>query len=261
MSNLGELQPRYEDMRMIFDTVLRSLEHEDSKANRLIVVMAFITVASATIFAHLYTPAKSAWEFGIGHMDWVAVFFYIYLGLVLLGTLFVMAALGPRLNIPRVWPRSATPPSRLFFWKIAETDRKQWMKHVLETDAQELRELITEDLASEAHLLAQKNSYKVSMMSIGRHLYRYSFATLLAFVAFGLTHSGMLGLGIVLLCLALIFMHHAFEVYRLPKSPTGGRSLDRCICLKPFAEQPFASVMLVIGLVLFALSLSFLCLS
>lgn len=212
MSRSGEFR-RYDAAKMSFDTILRSLEHEDAKANRLIVAMAFITAASALIFANLYTPEKYAWQFGITQMAWIALFFYFYLGLVLLGTLSVMAALGPKLNVPRRWPRKV---SHLFFLKIAEMNRKNW-ERLFDKSDQELENTFRGDLIYEAHLLAEKNRYKVSMMVLGRVLYRFSFAALITFVSLGLTYSVWSGFGLAFFLISLIVLHYSFEESSLPE--------------------------------------------
>ena len=90
---------RLDAAKIGFDNIMRSLEHEDSKANRIVVAMAFITAASAVVFTHLHTVGGS-WTLATGQTNWVAWFFGIYVGLVLLGTLFLLAALGPRFHIP-----------------------------------------------------------------------------------------------------------------------------------------------------------------
>lgn len=227
---------RFDLAKMSFDNVLRSLEYEDAKASRLIIAMAFIAAVSATVFVNLYDPIESTWQFGLTQMAWVASFFYLYLVLTLLGTLFIVAAFGPRLYLPHPWRSEAseqnnepsqnvTPESRLFFKKIAETDLIKWIEHVRDTDIIELEKQYLNDLIYEAHLLSQKNSYKVQMMGIGRYLYRYSFPALTAFAAIGLTSTMYLGFGISLLCLSSISLHNIAEVLVFPKNLTGYKSI------------------------------------
>lgn len=254
---------RLEAARMGYDDVMRSLEHEDSKANRILVAMAFITTASSIVFVYLHA-LPSGWTIGISQTSWVALFFGIYVGLVLIGTLCMLAALGPRHHIPAEWGTSSgcLPKSRLFFQKIAEVTREEWQNHMQTTDLEQLEKLIENDLIYETHLLSQKNRYKVQMMAVGKELYRWSFIPLMAFVTFGLAGNSILAFGLFVLFFAVALVHKGIEDGLAPERLAGSGPLSWVLIARSLYQgRPAVKVKLAIGVLLFVLSVILIILS
>ena len=108
------------------------------------------------------------------------------------------------------------------------------------------------------HLLAQKNSRKVFMMGVGRDIYRYSLAALLAFVALGMTHNGWLALGISLFCIVGICIHHVFEVSALPEKQKGNQKYTGPTSWSSIANHVWTNNRLIIVILIGLLILSFL---
>lgn len=199
--------------RLSFDTVLQSLDHEDDKANRLIIAMAFIAAAAAAIFNKLFTPDAHKW----GDFDAAAISFGIFMGLIALGSLSVLAALGPKFHIPSKWKEKGIP-SRLFFQHIAGLSEEKWRSHLSETPEHELQRLYEKDLVLETWLLAQKNDYKVFMLSLGAWLFKHSFIALGLYLAVDIDPGFLSSTGWGIAFAALVFFHDVSERLMLPEN-------------------------------------------
>ena len=90
--------------RESFKEVLASDQHEDSKAQRILTAMAFLTAAAGVIFAELSRAeigASLSFPFSSTY-GYLPVCFFAFVATMIIGTLFFLAALGPAFNIPKV---------------------------------------------------------------------------------------------------------------------------------------------------------------
>lgn len=161
-----------------FKTVLDADIHQDNKANRILAAMAFLTAAAAQIFARASTASTSgsAPTLAIAGLtiNVPLIAFSVYMFLVLSGVLIYLNALGPSFNIPSHFRAHAASPVRslLFFDKIAELERDNWLNHWSSGSTQQLRHQMAQSFLFETHLIAEKTKTKVFFMSIGSRLFR-----------------------------------------------------------------------------------------
>jgi len=179
-----------------FKEVLASDEHEDSKAQRILTAMAFLTAAAGLIFAELNrTGIGASLKFPIfNNYAYISVCFFTFVMTMLIGTLFFLAALGPAFNVPR--DKRSYPASLLFSQLILQGTKKEWEKHWEEHSVDELQVEIAKNYVIEAYLLAQKVRFKFISMIIGKSFYKLSL--------------GFLGLLVV-----PVFTTHVNQVYSL----------------------------------------------
>ncbi len=205
-----------------FETVLRHLEHEDNKANRLIFSMAFLSAAAAAVFAAIEGDAGGNATIAAREVNIPVVLFGGFIGLVSVGTIFMLGALGPRFNWnPNQKGRNKwnDKSSLLFAEAIAGLDQSEWEKHWEDDSVETLNTRLEGNLVYETFLLARKASHKVSMMSIGGVLYRLAIFVLAWFLAISIVHDLALGIPFGGLAAAAV----AFGiVYEGLAAPAGG---------------------------------------
>lgn len=166
-----------------FKEVLASDEHEDSKAQRILTAMAFLTAAAGVIFAELRRSQIGAFlTFPLlASHDYLGVCFFAFVTTIVIGTLCVLAALGPAFNIPPSWrkkDRESYPRSLLFSQLILQGTQADWERHWQDSTADELRTQLVKNYAIEAYLLAKKIRFKVGMMRRGKAAYKLSLGFL-----------------------------------------------------------------------------------
>lgn len=180
-----------------FESVLRHVEHEDNKANRIVISMAFITAAAAAVFSQVVGKPDPIATVAGKDINMTVLMFAVFVAFILGGTLFMLAALGPKFNLPEEWRRKPTDTlevnSLLFAQLIARVPYEDWKSYWESRNAENLTEIMEGHLVKEAHLLAGKAVYKVEMMSLGRSLYRWALMALAWFLA--VSFSGRLELG------------------------------------------------------------------
>jgi hypothetical protein len=124
------------------------------------------------------------WKLGGRDVDLILLAFATFLFFALLGTLFILTAIGPRFNMPSAWSSGSPIPSRLFFMKINDVSLDDWKKSLKQEELSNLKEHYLDDYIYETHLLAGKTAYKYRAMAVGVHLYRIAIGALAAFLAF-----------------------------------------------------------------------------
>lgn len=201
-----------------FQTVLRHVEHEDNKATRIVISMAFLTAAAAAVFSQVEGDPDPIATVAGEDINMTILMFAVFAGFVLGGTLFMLAALGPKFNLPRHWreeesadqPEEPEVDSLLFSERIARYSEERWRKH-WESSTDYLTKQMERNLVHEAHLLAGKAVYKVEMMRLGRNLYRLALMALAWFLAVSFSDGLDLGLPVGGLGSALILVQAGLE--------------------------------------------------
>lgn len=155
--------------------------YEDSKAERGLQALAFITLSGVTIFAAslyiLTTLHKNLLLFILSY-----VLFASFIVLISLGTIFILYAIKPRFNIPENWnegPKPTFPKSIFFYKQIAAMDRSTWVNFLLDNSTDKMLDKAISDLSSETHLIAEKIEKKVKWSARGFHLYLASVGFML----------------------------------------------------------------------------------
>jgi ABC-type multidrug transport system fused ATPase/permease subunit len=230
---------------MSFKTVLDADIHLDNKASRILSAMAFLTSASAAIFAKAYSPnwitqenkqsmtrSLSAYinspqvpsvvdtilqnlqkpSIIIYGLDLSLFSFAAYILFVLLGTGLYLYALGPSLNIP-AWSidkkTKASVKSLLFFKTISSVEIEVWKTQWTLSNS-EIQEKMMNNLITESYLIAQKVETKNKLMSVGSIFFRLSIACLIPLVCSLFTIE--LKLKIILIYLGLILLFIIFII-------------------------------------------------
>jgi hypothetical protein len=248
-----------------FKTVLEADVHLDNKASRILGAMAFLTAAAAAIFAKAYSASLpsdfqlrltqglreyvSEDRLGIAvntvlqgvqppsiHLlgaDIVLLTFFAYMLFVLSGGVLYLAALGPALNIPIVWPQSShsgpqSPSSGLvasdseplasdsgvysllFFRHIASFEETRWSEH-WKKDSAVLESELAEDFIAEARLIAQKAKEKFVFMSVGTICFKGAIVSLIALMSTLFSFDRKFALALLLFGESTLFAAFAYE--------------------------------------------------
>lgn len=168
--------------RESFKEVLASDGHEDSKAQRILTAMAFITAAAGLIFAEISRVGIApSMMFPLLNHTYVPTCFFAFIVTMLFGTLFFLAALGPAFNIPkhlRTKNIASYPKSLLFSQLILQGTQDQWIKYWQESSHENLQLKLAECYVKEAYLLSEKVKFKVSYMRNGKFIYKLSLGFL-----------------------------------------------------------------------------------
>lgn len=166
-----------------FKEVLASDVHEDSKAQRILTGMAFLTAAAGLIFAELgRSKVATSLKFPIfSSYEYIPVCFFAFVVAIIIGTLFFLTALGPTFNIPSPWQPKRDkryPESLLFSHLILRESRDEWNRHWEESCEEQLQVELAKNYVNEAYLLAEKVKFKVNSMRIGKIFYKLSLGFL-----------------------------------------------------------------------------------
>ena len=167
--------------RESFHEVLASDVHEDNKAPRILTAMAFIATAAAVIFAEISRAGIApSLMFPLFNYMYIPTCFFAFIVTMLIGTLLLLAALGPTFNIPR--PKNSKeepyPRSLLFSQYILEGTPDQWKAHWEESCKNNLEAELVANYVNEAYLLSRKVTHKVNMMRIAKFVYKFSLGFL-----------------------------------------------------------------------------------
>ena len=165
-------QEKIEKLKVVYSsyTEVNSLDrYEDSKAERGLQALAFITLSGVTIFAAslyiLTTLHKNLVLFIASY-----VLFAIFIVLISVGTIFILYALKPRFNLPKK-SKEEVPQSIFFYQFIGAMDRDAWVNFLLKNNADALVDKAIKDLSFETHLIAKKIGKKVKWATRGYNLY------------------------------------------------------------------------------------------
>lgn len=170
-------QEKIEKMKVVYSsyTEVNNLDrYEDSKAERGLQALAFITLSGVTIFAAslyiLTTLHKNLVLFIASY-----VLFAIFIVLISVGTIFILYAIKPRFNLPKKW-KEEVPKSMFFYQFIGAMDRDAWVNFLAKNNADALLDKAINDLSYETHLIAEKIGKKVKWATRGFNLYLASVA-------------------------------------------------------------------------------------
>ena len=180
---MDELWKRCEITREVLERPMELTKHEDEKAGRILASVAFLTIAAASVFS---TFLNKGLEFELvlfcsQRLDLIPISFAAYIIFVVVGTIFMLEAFGPRFEIPKVWRTSVRsqekgsdrfyePQSIFFFEKISEEDIDEWVDYF----GRPINEILTKacnDHIFEAHLVSTKVRKKVRYIKWGKHCF------------------------------------------------------------------------------------------
>lgn len=203
----------------IFDHMIDMLKHEDEKANRILTAMAFLTAAAAAISIPFFED-KIGLRIVFLELDLNLglLLFFLYLIFVVIGTFFMLAALGPILFIPRLWGETRNDDKKdkicslLFFKKITAVKRQDWKNFFNASHASKISKKIFVDRIYESHLLAEKVDYKVNCIGKANFLYRFALLILWLLILSVLARSFYSFSYWACLFLAVFFTEWAFEL-------------------------------------------------
>jgi len=173
----------------VFDHLYAMLRHEDEKANRILGAMAFIALAGAALAIPFFERTVGT-HLKFFNMTFGLFLFFLFLILLSLGTLFILAALGPVVHIKAAWVEPAEKkkrwlPSILYFKNIAMTDMEDWAGYFKETDEADLVQKLYHDHVAQSHALANRARYKAKCIKTSKVFYRFSLIFLLLFIMSG----------------------------------------------------------------------------
>jgi hypothetical protein len=194
--NTDELWKRYEITKEVLERPLDVTKHEDEKAARILASIAFLTLATTSVFSTFQNKGIKL-ELSIFYqpVDLILLFFVGYLIFVILGTIFMLNALGPNFELPIIWRTSAEsqenvekktykPDSIFFFKKISEEDRNQWVNY-FEGNLNEILDKACSDHIFEAHLVSTKVEKKVKSIDYGKRFFLGAMLIFIFLMIFG----------------------------------------------------------------------------
>lgn len=206
----------------IFDHIIDMLKHEDEKANRILTAMAFLTVAAAAISIPFFENKIGLIVVSLDlNLGWLL--FFLYVVLVVIGTFFMLAALGPILFIPRMWGETSKDGEKdkirslLFFEKITEMKREDWTNFFNTSCASEISNKVFKDRIYESHILAEKVDYKVKCIGKANFLYRFALLVIWLLILSALTKDPYAFGYWACLFIAAFFIEWAFELSMKPE--------------------------------------------
>jgi hypothetical protein len=191
IEKIDDLWKRYEITKEVLDSSLNITKHEDEKAARILASIAFLTLATTGIFSTFQNKGIKL-EFSI---DLIILSFASYLIFVILGTIFMLQALGPSFELPEIWRTSTKsqenagketyiPKSIFFFKKIIEEDRNLWVNY-FRGNLNEILDKACNDHIFEAHLVSKKVEKKVKYISYGKKLFLVAMLIFIFLMIFG----------------------------------------------------------------------------
>lgn len=186
------MQKLYEVTKEIFDHILDMTKHEDEKAGRIILSIAFLATATATIFGAFL---NNNIQFDFYGVELISTLFFFFILFVVLGALFILDAIGPKYKMPTIWgkifeensnPKTYTPKSLYFFEKIGDEEREKWMSYFDPIKIVEILKKSSNDHVYEAHLVSKKIKDKVRSIKIAKFFFIISVILLIFITLFGI---------------------------------------------------------------------------
>lgn len=194
--DIDDLWKRYEITKEVFERPLDMTKHEDEKAARILASIAFLTFATASVFSTFHNNGiKLEWSIFSQRVDLILLFFVGYLIFVILGTIFMLIALGPSFELPKIWGTSTEsqenvekkpykPNSIFFFKKIKEEDRNQLVNY-FRGNLNEILNKACHDHIYEAHLVSTKVERKVRFIGYGKNFFLGAMFIFILLIIFG----------------------------------------------------------------------------
>ena len=204
---------KYDLAEQSFKVVLRHLEHEDGKANRLLTAMAFVAVAVATVFIVSVDDPNPTWKLAGRSIDLAILSFSVFLVMVGLGVTSMMGGLGPRFNWP--WSEASETTSFLFAKSISSHSYKEWKNDWERTDS-DIHSVFVDQLIDETYLIARKADHKVRWVGYGSYFFRFSFVPLSFFVGFAFVESASMGFWLGMIGVSGVLFFIAFAELNEP---------------------------------------------
>lgn len=158
--------------------------YEDSKAERGLQALAFITLSGVTIFAgslYILTTLHKNPDLFLAEY----IFFSIFIIFASAGTFLVLYGIKPGFNIPKDWKETSKkddPKSIFFYERIYIMDEEKWLEYFVSNSTDQLLDKAISDLVYETHLIAKKISEKLRWTKWGFILYLLCVVSLLIMV-------------------------------------------------------------------------------
>jgi|GEM_PF-2549352 hypothetical protein len=181
---------RFVVTREVFDHLYAMLRHEDEKANRILGAMAFIALAGSAL-AIPFFEATIGTQLKVFGISLGLLLFFAFFVLLTVGTLFILAALGPVVHIKATWvepeekKKKRWLPSILYFKDISNVSMEEWTGYFKETDEADLVEKLCRDHVAQSYALANRAKYKAKCIKTSKIFFRFSLIFLLIFIMSG----------------------------------------------------------------------------
>lgn len=193
-----ELWKRYQITKEVLERPLDMTKHEDEKAARILASIAFLTLATTSVFSTFQNKdIKLEMSIFCQRVDLILLFFVGYLIFVILGTIFMLKALGPSFELPEIWPTSTKsksqeniemetykPKSIFFFKNISGEDRNRWVNY-FEGNLNEIIDKACNDHIFEAYLVSKKVEKKVKSIGYGKFFFLGAMLIFIFLMIFG----------------------------------------------------------------------------
>jgi hypothetical protein len=175
----GELEVLGELTERSLKEVKALTEYEDSKAQRILVAIAFLAALSGTLFSVAGRSLLDAHAIaGIFRFElpvnWLAIGvfggFALYALSLAIGAICVLSAVRPKFNIPSHWAakdQKTFPPSFLFFREILKVRPEQWVEAYVSRDSKALLREYIKNSVIETYLVADKIRIKLQPLETG----------------------------------------------------------------------------------------------
>ena len=190
---------KYQISKEIFDHVVSVTIHEDAKAGRIILSIAFLAGATSSVYGAFFGKGIRFMLYG---RDLISLFFLLFVVCVVIGSFNIMNAVGPKFNIPKIWKKNNhnkskststgeyIPKSIYFFELIAEEDRSKWMSYFEAVEVNKLLQKASEDHVYEAYLVSEKIRDKVRSIRIAKFFFMVSILIFVIITFLGVTVIG-----------------------------------------------------------------------
>ena len=212
-----ELWKKYEISKEIFERPLEMTRHEDEKAGRILASVAFLTLAASTVFStFLNNDIKYDIFIFSQRIDLIFLFFAIFIIFIVLGTFYMLRAMGPSFEFARNRTKTEKqendePASIYFFEKISEENPTSW-ENFFKKPIKKILNKACKDHIIEARLISKKVRKKVRYINIGKfffHIAMFIFALLL-FVGF-YTYTSIVEISIVVFIFTILMILFVIE--------------------------------------------------
>jgi len=177
---------RYKLAKDIFEHILRVTEHEDQKAGRIIISIAFLSTTSATIYGIFINNGIT---FIINNIDVIPIFFLLIMACSILGAILMLIGIGP--NIEDVEPNPLVgedyiPQSLYYFKKIALEDNENWRNYFFKNEIEDILKKGSSDYLQESHVVSNRICFKIKYIGYSKTFFILSIILTLIMTFLGI---------------------------------------------------------------------------
>jgi len=177
---------RHNLTKEIFEHILRVTEHEDQKAGRIILSIAFLATAAASIF-NIFVKCESFWY--VYNINVIYMLFFIIVVFLVSGAMVMLYALGPSeedFQIKNLVEGEYIPPSLYYYKMIADTDKEKWIEYIINTDIDKVYSKAYSDHLNESYIIAKRIKNKINRIRISRNMFIISIALIILLTILGI---------------------------------------------------------------------------